>query len=281
MAVGGKQGIAGRGMAQGGAAWSRCLELRFLIVAAVCASSMACASAAVANTSGFRLPDGRTWEMVSPPNKHGAGLEPIADEGSVIQAAANGNALTYVATGPISSHPAGNRAVEYSQAIAHRTADGWVSGDIATQHEEVAHLEVGSQVEYKFFSEDLSYGLAEPPGETPLPPLESGAEKTLYRRDDGNGTYLPLVTKANVRAGAVFGDEAAEDTLTFVDATPDLAHVALASTEALTAAYPGSSNSEKDLNLYEWSNGVLGQVNVLPDGKTTVEEKSGGLHPRQ
>ena len=216
------------------------------------------------------MPDGRAWELVSPPNKHGAGLEPISREGSVIQAAENGSALTYVATAPISSDPAGNRAIEYSQAIARRTGEGWVSEDIATQHEEVAQVEVGSNVEYKFFSEDLSFGLVEPKGGTPLPPLVAGAEKTIYRRDDRDGTYLPLVTKANVREGAVFGDEAVENTLTFAGATPNLRQVALYSNEALTAQYPADSNKYE--NLYEWSGGLLGQVNVLPKRKTTAEE---------
>ncbi len=223
--------------------------------------------------SKFALPDGRSWELVSPPNKHGAGIEAAGGVGSVIQAAANGSALTYVALGSISSDPAGNRALEYSQVFTHRTSGGWISEDIATPHEEVGDLQAGSLAEYKFFSEDLSVGLVEPKGETPLPPLEKGAEKTIYLRNDSNGSYLPLVTSANVRAGAKFGEEETNNVLGFVAATPDLDHIVLESPEALTSKYPSSLRGGES-NLYEWSSGVLQQVNVLPNGKTTVEEES-------
>ena len=55
----------------------------------------------------FVLPDGRQWELVSPPNKHGAGIEPINGEGGLIQAAAGGGAFTYIAIGPTESNPGG------------------------------------------------------------------------------------------------------------------------------------------------------------------------------
>ena len=42
------------------------------------------------------LPDGRQWEMVTPPNKQGAGLYGVGQqEGDDIQAAADGGAITY------------------------------------------------------------------------------------------------------------------------------------------------------------------------------------------
>ena len=42
----------------------------------------------------FALPDGRAWEMVSPPDKHGALIAPIS-QAAVIQASADGSAMTY------------------------------------------------------------------------------------------------------------------------------------------------------------------------------------------
>ncbi len=253
--------------------WLSWAAILIFILASVCVGLLTWVGPARAAASEFALPDGRSWELVSPPNKHGAGIEAAAREGSVIQAAANGSALTYVAAGPISSDAAGNRALEYSQVFAHRTSGGWASEDIATPHEEIGPLLPGELAEYKFFSENLSLGLVEPKGETPLPPLEKGAEKTVYLRNDSSGSYLPLVTDANVRAGAKFGEEEASNVLTFVAATPDLAHIVLESPEALMSKYP-SSRRGVEPNLYEWSSGVLQQVNVLPDGKTTAEEES-------
>src|SRR5262249_19710914 len=43
------------------------------------------------------LPDTRAWELVTPPNKHGAPVEALTAEGGWILAAEDGSALTYVA----------------------------------------------------------------------------------------------------------------------------------------------------------------------------------------
>ena len=211
----------------------------------------------------FALPDGRLWEMVSPQNKHGAGIEPINSQGGLIQAASGGDAVTYISIGPTESNPAGNTALEYTQIFSSRgSSGGWQSEDIATPHNATTKLVPGEETEYKFFSSDLSQALVAPKGETPLPPLEVGAEKTIYLRNDAicgshpETCFLPLVTKSNVRLGAVV------EGLEFAGATADLSHVVLMSPEALTA------NAAKDAgnyrNLYEWTGGKLQLVSVLP-----------------
>ena len=72
------------------------------------------------------LPDGRAWEMVSPAEKDGSGIEPLRDEGGLIQASEDGNAITYVANGPIVPEPEGNRAPYPTQALATRSSLGLV-----------------------------------------------------------------------------------------------------------------------------------------------------------
>ena len=57
------------------------------------------------------LPDGRAWEMVSPPNKRGASIEALTREGGAILAAEDGDALAYVANGAISEEAQGNRSL--------------------------------------------------------------------------------------------------------------------------------------------------------------------------
>ena len=52
---------------------------------------------------GVNLPDSRGWELVSPPNKHGALIEGIGATqraGGVVQASADGSRITYTATAP-------------------------------------------------------------------------------------------------------------------------------------------------------------------------------------
>jgi hypothetical protein len=210
------------------------------------------------------LPDGRAWEMVSPPSKQGAGIRGVGfEEGAEIQAAANGNGITYAANSPFVLNPAGNKAFESSQIISSRLAPGaWETQDIATPHTEGAtFVPAGNTSEYKLFSNDLSLGLVEPDGHTPLPPLPAGSEKTMYLRTT-NGEYKALVTSENVTPGAKFGGNGeAVGGVQLLFATPDLSHVVIRSSVGLVAGDgPG---------LYEWLEGQLVPVSVLPNGKFT------------
>ncbi len=153
------------------------------------------------------LPDGRAWEMVSPPNKDGFEPEPIVGQGGTIQAAANGNAISYVSDGPIPAEgsPEGNRTPEETQILSARGRAGWSSQDIATANTSGGGTREGTSQEYQAFSPNLALALLEPfigtrytspLAEPPLSPpqefeLEEGTkvteapqEKTIYLRDD-------------------------------------------------------------------------------------------------
>jgi hypothetical protein len=219
------------------------------------------------------LPDGRAWEMVSPPDKHGALLEPLSPPvRGLIQAADNGGGITYLATGPVDREPAGNRSFLYTQVLSTRGADGWASRGITTANEApefcTAACERGESFvnEYKLFSGDLSVGLVQPEGETPLSPAAS--ERTVYLRES-DGEYLPLVTAANVPPGTTFGST--EHSLSFVGASPDMTHVLLDSREALTPGFTSGGLA----SLYEWTGGSLQLVSVLPNEKPAAEEGDG------
>ena len=157
------------------------------------------------------LADGRSWELVSPANKDGSGIEPLREEGGLIQASQDGNAITYVANGPIVSEPEGNRAPYPTQALATRSLSGWSSQQIVTPRSKGEGFIPGEAPEYRFFSEDLSLGLVQPDNQAQVEPLEQpplspeASEKTMYVRDSTTGSYLPLVTSANDTAGSHFG----------------------------------------------------------------------------
>jgi hypothetical protein len=189
----------------------------------------------------FGLPDGRMWELVTPPDKYGAGLWPDGfEQGSIIQAAEDGGGITYPATGPIEVNPQGSRSSELTQVISTRDAPGsWGTLDIATAHDEgPSTLAVGHESEYKLFSSNLSLGLVEPDGDTPLPPLAPGSEKTIYLREAGGG-YDALVTAANVAPGTKFGGNGeGAGGVEMINATPDFSHVVI-SPVALSATPPG------------------------------------------
>jgi len=229
------------------------------------------------------LADGREWELVSPVNKHGAALESMADEGAMIQAAADGHALTYAARAPVSNEPPGSRTTANTQLLSQRTTPGvWGTQDITTPHEQIAGLIVGKLSEYQAFSSDLSLGAVEPAGATPLNPELMGErkERTPYLRNS-SGEYAPLVTEANTPPGVKFGGEensnpgAFSGGTEFLTMTPDGSKLIVASPQPLVEGVEASGSAP---NLYEWQAGKLTLVSVMPDGSpATTTGTAAGL----
>jgi len=192
---------------------------------------------------GPPLPDLRAYELVSPPNKHGALLDAVPRTWGLIQASVDGNAITYSSDGAITEAAEGNREPEPSQNLSIRTTSEWSTQDLATPHERAVGL-FQSFAEYRQFSPDLALSVVEPNpyGKTALaepaltPPVQPGEaqEKTIYERANqplapapseeavykqaqANGVqlsaerhetlpgYLALLTAANTAAGAKIG----------------------------------------------------------------------------
>ncbi len=219
--------------------------------------------------SAGALPDGRGWEMVSPPDKHGAAVELISEtRGGSIQASANGERLAWLATGPVVSEPQGNRNLELSQLLSARGAQGWSTLSLETPHEQGSGLLLPSPEEYHYFTPDLSSSLLQPTyahdfGPDEAPPLSPEAsEKTIYVRADppAQASFAPLVTAGDDTAGSAFGGE-----LEFLGAASDLQHAVFESKVGLTSAAPTTGG------LYEWSAGkpadeALELLSILPGG---------------
>ena len=184
------------------------------------------------------LPDGRHWEMVSPPEKQGARFEPIdsgaSTNGTVIQAAADGDAITYIADAPTEPVTQGNS--NDVQIFSARTQEGWSTHDLTVPHVGATDGSVGPGNEYRFFSEDLSSAIVQPfggyiaatereesepfsPTNRALSALEA-SEQTAFQHTNylnghpdqacTGGCYRPLVTGkpgyANVPANTTFGE---------------------------------------------------------------------------
>jgi hypothetical protein len=219
------------------------------------------------------LLDGRVWELVSPPDKHGIPLEGIAAEGGLIQAAADGDALTYIAKGPIDAKPAGNRSSQLAQLIANRDAGHWTTQDLTTPHQAPLGVLPGTPSEYEQFSPNLELSAVQPGGATPLSP--NATEKTLYLRLP-SGRYQPLVTPEDVPAGVKFGGaetgpEVFSNSLQYRIATPDLSHVLFSSPALLTSDFaPGFENPFESTSIYEWSEGAIRLISWLPVGEAPL-----------
>jgi hypothetical protein len=261
------------------------------------------------------LPDDRGWELVSPANKFGALILPLPNAAFyTVQAATAGNAISYAATAPVEAQPLGNSLDP--QVLSIRGAGGWASRDIAIPHQQPTA--VSEHGEYRLFSEDLSVAVVQPL--RGFDPLLSGeaSEQTAYLRSDFagggasepcvEGCFRPLVTGVpgfeNVPLGTEFGicegqtcKHAAEQCPPaiscgpqFKAASPDLSHIVVQSSVALTEG--GTAG------LYEWyeghltfiGRGTVGSENPVSEGaaarhavsedgsRIVIEGESEGLH---
>jgi hypothetical protein len=218
------------------------------------------------------LPDGRQWELVSPANKHGAGILVPPREGGVVEASEAGDALTYISNAPLGEGGEGNRSLEMVQNLAERSSGAWSSRGLTTRNATLGEFELGHTTEYEMFAGNLSTALVEPRGDTPLPPLAEDAdqEQTLYLRSDSANSYTALVTPANTLPGSVFGQPG--NKLEFRGASPQLEQVVFSSPEALTKEV-AQNNGKR--NLYEWDAGELELVSVLPSEHPASEPGEG------
>jgi hypothetical protein len=224
-------------------------------------------------SSQFSLPDGRQWELVSPAEKHGAEIFP--KHGALMQAAADGSAITYYMSAPFVGESSPANAM-LAQAFSTRGSSGWSTQDIATPNNQPALNDPGSNsLEYMFFSEDLSHALVEPLTELPaLAPDVS--EGTLYVRDDSTGSFTAVMNDSNVAPGAKYNHRLSltsqcEDT-TFWTASSDLNHVVVKGCPGLTEPQEGNPN------YYEWSaaTGQLRPVAQLPGYPACAKEFTRG-----
>jgi hypothetical protein len=241
---------------------------------------------------GAKLPDNRAWELVSPPDKHGAAIFGLIKGfqafQSATEAAADGGAMTYTALSPTEAEPAGYTGA--SQVMSTRGPGGWRSVDLSPPHNSATALESGP--EYPFFSEDLSTGLAQLSGIDETLLSSAASESTPYVRSTGcvppsSGTgdcYTPLVTAKegqdeDVPLGTVFGGA-----VEFVGASADMSHIMLRSTAQLT-----NTVTENHKELYEWTAGQPGSrrlelVSLLPaeeGGGPVTESVDIGRNPAE
>jgi DNA-binding beta-propeller fold protein YncE len=227
------------------------------------------------------LPDGRGWELVSPPDKHGSPIPGLTAEGGAIQAAADGSGIAYVAIGSTTGEAAeGNRSLFPSQLLSERQGPAdWATRDLSTQIAEPSGVTAALRTEFKLFSADLSLAAVRPNGPTPLAPSAAPNRLTLYLRSNfaaagfcGASCYTPLVTgcpelpescppavesAANIVPGSQFGTSNFFQP-EFSNATPDFTHVVFGSK---TAILPGFEPGEGG-GLYEWSASGLTPISV-------------------
>jgi hypothetical protein len=250
----------------------------------------------------FALSDGRQYEMVTPPDKHGAlffglnwGYWPNSPgaQALVAQASAGGEAMVELASQPTEAEPQGYTST--AMVLSTRGPSAWSSQVIAPPHVEATGPQIGRGEEYRLFSEDLSRGVVQQfRNFTPL--SAEASESTPYLHTDylnGNVTehcqsscFTPLVTTANTREGTVFGGAVEGKCLQFIcgpeflAATPDLSHIVLSSDEVqLTSTTVLPTPDSVEQRVYEWAAGQLQPLYLLPKAEGGVGVYAGELSP--
>jgi hypothetical protein len=216
----------------------------------------------------FALPDGRAYELVSPPQKDGAEVLGIGGGGVTLgggdptQASEDGTSVTYLATAPVGASPPGN--VYSTQMLSTRGAGGWSSLDIATPHKHTVGVILSVGEEYLRFSSDLSHALLVPLYQTLQPSLapeihqEVAGHDEIYLRNNATNTFRALVTSEPLPQ------------VSFEGATPDLSHVVFGGPNSFGHVRPGGPvgldpNYPNAEGLFEWAEGQTRLVSVLPD----------------
>jgi hypothetical protein len=242
-------------------------RLTLLLLSPLCALALAAPAEAQVlagpSPSAVRgLLDGRAYEMVSPAQKDGAQVETVRNEGGLIQAAEDGDAITYLATAPIVPDPPANPTA--TQVLSERTSTGWSSQDISTPGETA--IRVGQGLSYRAFSSDLSTAFVEPRNDVVAlaPDVPSELSIETYSYDLRSGIYTPLVTDAPPPRFSYAGFSE----ISFEGASEDGKSGIFSSYLALT---PNAIDAEGiGINLYEWTHGALKLVSVLPNGSAAV-----------
>ncbi len=215
----------------------------------------------------FALPDGRAYELVSPPQKDAGEVLGIGGEGHTLsyggatQASGDGTSVTYMVTAPVGASPPGN--ILSPQMFSTRGAGGWSSKDISTPHvHSIGPDNVGDGgEEYLRFSPDLSRAVLLPLYQTSEPSLapevhqEVAGGQEIYLRDNATGSFQALLTKEPLPPPRVPSEG---QVVKFEGATPGLDHVVFEGPVGLDPHYPHGGS------LYEWSNGQAQLVDVLP-----------------
>ena len=131
---------------------------------------------------------------MSPPDKQAA-IEALTREGGRVLASEAGDAMTYVADGPITAEAQGSRAPEPQQILSRRSPGGWITEDIAPPNDRAqgfgraAAIISSSRPSLAALTEPFTLGSRSGTAAG----VRSDADDT-YIRDNLTGTYQPSVT---------------------------------------------------------------------------------------
>ena len=242
-----------------------------------------------AGNTGFNaaLPDCRAYELVSAP---GAGeLEPaevdypiapfesgpqgVIGSRAPMIAAPDGSSITYAAAASALGGSGSEGAGYDNQWVATRVGSSWHPRDItppALLGEEQGETQ---KTVFTGFSENLATGVifadSRALAEHAVPAGPPNFCEALYEDHGGEGTLAALFSHGNAEGNC--GEPR------FAGASSDLTHIVFSARTALTPeAVDATGENEEERDLYEYHDGQLHSINILPDGTPDPNATIGG-----
>lgn len=250
----------------------------------------AMASGLMTAVAAGALPDGRGYELVSPPDKNGGDV--LADSART-RAAVDGEAIAFASLGVFADAIGTSVATEY---IAERSisaapgSNGWKTHAINPTQEGVPFRALAANLEPKYdgeFSDDLNTGVFFSFGA--LDGTQSVKDVgNLYLRTDlrtpGAGVYQLLspcllceATRTVLPPMPNLSALANLRRTPLAAMTPDGGHVVFETVHSLTSDSALAQDAQCDLftidaqscrvHVYEWDHGTLRLAGILPDGR--------------
>lgn len=222
--------------------------------------------------SGAVLPDGRRYELVSPPDNQDVYVPFTSNLATELghetlnsylpfRAAADGDTVAYEGAAPASGGngldlPGGTG----NQFLARRGANGWAAEDITPSPR--GPRELIQHIEYQAFSSDLSLGVIHSTEGNKTDALVPGGSSCdgLFARSSDDGAFHALFT-VDPPAGGCQGSYDQQ----FVGASADNSHLLFQTASGLTAQAEPTAEEGVE-NLYDAVAQQLHSVNVLNSG---------------
>jgi hypothetical protein len=241
------------------------------------------------SASAASTPSGeRAYELVSPPDKHGADV--VAD-GRRTRVAADGSAVGFISLGAFGDAVGTGVVTEYLSVRLTDPAprsNGWTTHAITPRQEAGSLVGILTALEPMYvgeFSPDLQRGVFFTRSSVTDDPFVSRA-LNLYRRTDlrspGTGLYelvteCPLCELTAMPLPPLPGDNAAFRLRPeLAGSSPDLGRIIFESQQRLTGDTPSVGGQAR---LYEWSDGEVRLVGRVPRSSVIECDDAGGPDP--
>ncbi|MBB4661623.1 hypothetical protein [Conexibacter arvalis] len=202
---------------------------------------------------GYALPPGSAYEKVSSEDK---GDGDVWYRFSTLRSSADGTRAIY-------STPTGSEDAEGVplpvEHLATLSSSGWEARSIAPPYSDSAGVLTDLRLGYQWYSTDLARGVVLP-GFSQLTPDASGEVRNLFLREFGTPGYALLTPEPTAPVNPLIAFTSAP---AVAGASRDLRHVVFESPFQLLpdAIVPGNRR-----DAYEWADGTLRNVGILPNG---------------